>query len=192
MSTRGVWGFRKNNEDKLMYNHGDSYPTYLGKEVFEAIKEYKVEDMKSAFDRMTAVDEDKKPTKNELKELAYNYRHEMSKCDSESWYVALREAQGNLVAYIVNKLPYYINSNNFIYDSLFCEWGYIINLDDNTLEVYTGFNTKESNQGRYASVSKDENHEYYGCTLIKVYTFNEIKKMTDETILEELNKLEEE
>ena len=117
MSTRGVWGFRKNNEDKLIYNHGDSYPTYLGKEVFEAIKEYKVEDMKSAFDMMTAVDEDKKPTKNELKELAYSYRHEMSKCDSESWYVALREAQGNLVAYIVNKLPYYINSNNFIYDS---------------------------------------------------------------------------
>ena len=30
MSTRGIYGFRKNGEDKLTYNHYDSYFSYLG------------------------------------------------------------------------------------------------------------------------------------------------------------------
>ena len=34
------------------------------------------------------------------------------------------------------------NSITFAADSLFCEWAYLINLDDKTLEIYKGFNTE--------------------------------------------------
>ena len=37
MSTRGLWGFRKNDKDMLTYNHSDSYPEWLGKKICEFI-----------------------------------------------------------------------------------------------------------------------------------------------------------
>lgn len=33
MGTRGLFGLRKNNKDKTMYNHFDSYPSCLGEEI---------------------------------------------------------------------------------------------------------------------------------------------------------------
>ena len=38
MSTRGVYGFRKNNTDKITYNHYDSYPSGLGNVILKFIQ----------------------------------------------------------------------------------------------------------------------------------------------------------
>ena len=37
MSTRGIYGFRKNGEDKLTYNHYDSYFSYLGENIINFV-----------------------------------------------------------------------------------------------------------------------------------------------------------
>jgi hypothetical protein len=34
-----------------------------------------------------------------------------------------------------------VNRIDFVRDSLYCEWGYVLDLDANTLEVFEGFNT---------------------------------------------------
>ena len=34
-------------------------------------------------------------------------------------------------------LKYMLNGNNFLKNELFCEYGYVINLDENTLDIYT-------------------------------------------------------
>ena len=39
MSTRGIFGVRIGGKDKLMYNHHDSYPEWLGFEVLDAIRQ---------------------------------------------------------------------------------------------------------------------------------------------------------
>ena len=38
MGTRGIYGFRLNNTDKLTYNHYDSYPSSLGEDIYQFIK----------------------------------------------------------------------------------------------------------------------------------------------------------
>lgn len=38
MSTRGTYGVRIDGVDKLGYNHHDSYPSYLGANMLEAIR----------------------------------------------------------------------------------------------------------------------------------------------------------
>ena len=56
---------------------------------------------------------------------------------------------------------------DFLYDSLFCEYAYIINLDECVLEFYKGFNKNPKANGRYANntIYRDEN-SYYGVALI--------------------------
>ena len=54
---------------------------------------------------------------------------------------------------------------SFLYDSLFCEYAYIINLDDNVVEFYRGFNKSPEGEGRYASTTVDDEKRYYGVVL---------------------------
>ena len=64
-----------------------------------------------------------------------------------------------------------LSSLAFITDSLFCEYAYLINLDNDTLEVYTGFNkqplTKKDRFYKYISDGK-----YYPCKLYATCSFD--------------------
>lgn len=62
------------------------------------------------------------------------------------------------------------DKHRFLYDSLFCEFAYIVNLDTNMLEFYIGFNKDLNASGRYVNVKEPEriigtNDVYYGVKL---------------------------
>lgn len=65
-----------------------------------------------------------------------------------------------------------IDNHNFIKNSLFCEWAYIINLDTNKLEVWEGFQEKPQENNRYG-VEKDNG--FYPCALVKEIDIEKIK-----------------
>ena len=65
---------------------------------------------------------------------------------------------------------------DFLTNSLMCEWGYVINLDDGILEVYKGFAHARDPRSRYATDRKREisGEGYYGCSLFKEIPLDEI------------------
>lgn len=65
-----------------------------------------------------------------------------------------------------------VDSLNFAGDSLFCEWAYVIDFDQNVFEVYKGFNKLEP-EGRFADLPTDEG-EYRPVTLIKSYALDDL------------------
>lgn len=141
MGTRGSFGFRVNGEDKLMYNHSDSYPSGLGLDVLAFLKAVDVSTLSSKAAKLKAVDNDiARPTaaqkakcrKAGTVDLAVSQRSE------DDWYCLLRNAQGDLGKLL--KVGFFEEGNAFVLDSIFCEWAYIINLDTGKLEVYEGFN----------------------------------------------------
>ncbi len=69
-----------------------------------------------------------------------------------------------------------IDSESFATDSLFCEWGYLANLDTDTLEVYRGFNKGEA-EGRFAGPVEEGG--YGPITLVAEVPFAEL---TDDTM----------
>ncbi len=182
MGTRGLYGFRKNGIDKVTYNHYDSYPSYLGDIMATFCKNTSVEEMNKIFDRIVLVDEESKPTKKQIDECMKYYNSTVSTGDVEDWYCLLREAQGNPDAY-KDGLKYMINSQNFIYDSLFCEYAYIINLDTNCLEFWLGFQKEPCENNRYGAEIEDG---YYPCKLAKCYNLN--TEQTVEEIVKDMGK----
>lgn len=139
MSTRGLWGYRKNNEDKLLYNHYDSYPSGLGKEIVEKIKTLGLKGLNKEYETLEP---------NEGSDTFDNW---------------------------------------FIYDSLMCEHGYIINLDDNVLEYWEGWQ-EEPHDSRYQA---EKVEKYYPCKLALTFPLNNI---TEDVIkkMEEYNEIESE
>ena len=165
MGTRGCYGFRKNGIDKLTYNHFDSYPDYLGRKIVEFCKETSIKKMNEIFNKIILVDENTKPTKEQITECLNYYNGNVSNQTVDDWYCLLREAQGDIDVY-KNGLRYMIDDHDFIKNSLFCEYAYIINLDTNSLEFWVGFQKEPDVTNRYGTEKEDG---YYPCKMVAYY-----------------------
>lgn len=194
MSTRGVVGFRYKEQDKVMYNHSDSYPDYLGLTTIEAVRKYTDEQLISAYNKITLVDSDETPSEKLQEQYTKYHCGGVSTGKKSEWYALLREAQGNIDAYVTDaKLEHMINGRRSLFDSLFSEYAYIINLDDKTLEFYVGFNKDKAAAGRYSGFTEDPKEVYYGVRLAKVYTFEQIRAAKRvSAIVNDMNKKSEE
>lgn len=183
MSTRGVYGFRRNGVDKITYNHSDSYPDGLGCDVVDFCRRHSVGEMNKMYDTIVLVKEDSKPTKEQIETCERYTNLGVSTQSPDDWYCLLRGAQGNLDAY-ANGLSYMIDSGDFILDSLFCEYGYIINLDKNVLEFWGGFQKKPDQDNRYGAKETDG---YYPCKLLAQFSLNELDDDAVKTMCEIAN-----
>ena len=176
MGTRGSYGFRKNGVDKLTYNHYDSYPSGLGSDVVKFCMNHDVKEMKDIFDNIFLVNESDTPTENQINQCIENGFSDfnVSTGKKTDWYCLLRNCQGNLECLAnvePNSYAYMINNNDFIKDSLWCEYAYIINLDDEVLEFYEGFQEKPQEGNRYGT---EEKRGYYPCKLSLTIPLSEI------------------
>src|SRR6266704_1444799 len=137
MSTRGAIGFRSNRKDYIGYNHSDSYPSWLGVRVLadcRKLAKLKPETLSRKIGQLTVIGEGQIPTAAEKKKLARWNDFSVNAGDRDDWYCILRKAQGSM--YQTFKCGYIGDATSFLKDSLFCEWAYILNADNRTLEVY--------------------------------------------------------
>jgi hypothetical protein len=182
MGTRGLVGFRIDRKDKLAYNHFDSNPEELGQKALEFASEQASSEvarpgLRTRVRAIRLIEDTSELSKKEVRLCMPYCDTEVSTGSPKDLYCLLRKAQGELGVYA--KLGLMPNMSEFAKDSLFCEWAYIINLDNNTLEVYQGFNKNPAAKGRYAKYrgydkERDEWADYCGIRLIKVYSLDKL------------------
>jgi hypothetical protein len=205
MGTRGAIGFIVNGEEKVSYNHMDSYPSYLGKNLLKDLTT--ISDLNILHEnvrRISMVDAGDVPELSSeeissLKEFTNN-----SVGQGDDWYSILRESQGSIEPYCrqENPLRYMTDAKGFLYDSLFCEFAYIVNLDTNMVEFYRGFNHHLDAPGRYACppalkedlnavATRTSSRDYCGVALVGEAPIEAFMQVTDEQIDRFIEKLEE-
>lgn len=182
MGTRGAVGFRINGEDKLTYNHGDSHPMGLGIKVFLDVCNATDELLQATAARVKLVDNEHTPaTQADIEACAQWSDFGVGFRRASDWYCILRGAQGGLEAYLEG-LPYMLDGTKFIYESLFCEWAYIVDVDTKRLEVYRGFQ-QELGGGRYNRAYPECDYrpsgisDHTGCKLLTSYSFDDIRRL---------------
>lgn len=162
MSTRGALVFRVNGEDKITYNHSDSYPAGLGRNVAEfvqkIVREDRVEEFKTkAANLVTPREEDRDQA-------------------GSTWYKKCRADQG-LAEAILDFGTHPRAGDGWMSDSLFNEWSFVINFDESTVEVYQGFQRSLHAKGRYCTLpdfsrGTREVREYWPVALIRTMDFD--------------------
>ncbi len=176
MSTRGLFGVVIDGEVKAAYNHSDSYPSWLGKRMVEQVTDmldrWGIEDMRKHARNLVLVDESTAPTADQIETLKGFSNLGVGNQTDDDWYCLLRELQGDLTDTLT--VGYMIDGNDFAKDGLFCEWGYLVNLDDGVLEVYKGFRQDPHTDGRFADL--DGSSGYAPIALIATYPFDDLPK----------------
>ena len=90
----------------------------------------------------------------------------------QTWYQLLRNLQGEIKPYIDGSVNHMIDSSNFIKDSLFCEYVYIVNLDSMELEIFKGYQQRQHIFSRYGT--EKNNGGYYPCKVVKTYPLSDL------------------
>jgi hypothetical protein len=193
MSTRGLTGVTVNQKNYLSYNHSDSYPSYLLQEMAELViflrdnKLFTI--LKENIPKLKEVQDDAMCTPEQLEKYA-EYDGDLMGHKVEEYYNLLRNLQGAewIKQTALGNLDIYINSNDFIKNSLHCEWAYIINLDTNQLEVYKGNQTQPDKNNKFGqgSVECYEKSIYYPCKLITKLDFKTINMSQIEAVINTL------
>lgn len=141
MSTRGAVGFQIDGIIKATYNHSDSYPKELGVEVADFLNQLSTNDIKTFKEKIKKlrwVYADDLPSPSDINTYGHFADRDVDVCEPTDWYGLLRETQGvnSLALIFSDALDVLIDSSDFLETSRDCEWGYILNFDECTLDVY--------------------------------------------------------
>jgi len=101
-----------------------------------------------------------------------------------------RDMGGTVLEFIqkANEPVVLANSVDFAKDGLFCEWAYVVDLDNNVLEVYSGFGQEKLDEGARFGNAINENG-YSAVGLVKTYPLDDLPDA--ETFLKDLEPRDE-
>lgn len=149
MSTRGFVGFVAGGREVIAYNHSDSYPEWLGIQTLEWARSADLAAAASRATEVRLVDDDDAPTDADAEALTEFYDPNVGgRSERPTWYQLLRGTQGDLGAML--RAGYVEDASTFPANSLFAEWGYIVDFDAKCFEVYAGFQKGRHHDGRFA------------------------------------------
>lgn len=148
MGTRGAFGVIIGEQEKIGYNQYDSYPDGKGLENLAWLRSANLDEVWRLAEECHLVTDKIKPTQAEIKQLSAMTDLNVGDQSTDDWYCLTRHTHGSIEDML--KCGFIADQSGFPLDSLFCEWGYIVDLDRNLFEVYEGFQAEVPKQGRWA------------------------------------------
>lgn len=177
MGTRNITIVKLDDEYKVaQYGQWDGYPGGQGKVILEFLKK---------FDRETFIKNLRLTKFISREELRNLFDKESSRANDEYKFFKYHPqfsrdtAAGILDLIQEGKALQLFNEINFVNDSLFCEWGYVIDLDNNTFEVYTGFNQNPLPESERFYSKEPNNDGYYPIKLLKSYSLDNLPSLEE-------------
>jgi len=163
MGTRGAIGWILDGEVKAIYNHFDSYPDVLGRKMLDAFNAMQGDlgGWKAKAKALTFVEGE--PTPDDIERLTAMGITPQTVSTGRDWYAWLRNPQGDLLEILNMGLAE--DGTDFLGDSLFCEYAYLVDFDSNELVCLKGFNKKEADAWPPAQKMVTRRNTYHAVSL---------------------------
>lgn len=194
MGTRNLTCVFHDGKYKLaQYGQWDGYPGGQGVTVLDFLRE-KLPGNRDRF--IQRLDACFKPTKEVLNQWYLDVGHDGSEWvdmdvadEFKKHHPSLSRDTGAVILALIlestEPVPITLTID-FAADSLFCEWLYVVDLDKNVLEVYTGFNkTPLTESDRFfflmekSHVERRKDDQYYPVKLIASFPFDNLPTTAD-------------
>lgn len=176
MGTRGMVAVKAGRRELIAYNHFDSYPEGLGAKVAAYVRSLGTPELiaeeKAKVAAALLVDESAEPTPEQAERFA-QFRQNVS--TGRDWYSLLRDLQGDIGGYLDAGVWPNNGGRAWPRDSLFCEYGYYVDLNHKVLEFYRGFQTERHESGRFATDKAIRG--YYPIALVRAYPFEQVRAL---------------
>ena len=166
MSTRGSFIIRKNSEDKELYIQADAYPEVGGRDAVRLIKSL---DLNALYDLL--VTEDDLFEEYPEEEIPSEEPHDFSV------RLCVDAVRGG------RKYVYQDMGHWFSQDSMTCEYGYVLDLDESKLLFYIGYQKKPQEGNRYGT---EPSNGYYPCRLAAVFSFDYIRQNPTPDVVQQM------
>lgn len=173
MGTRGTFGVIIGEQPKMGYNQFDSYPDGKGLDNLRFVRSIswslahghpdslsQYEKFKRLAGDVRLVSRDEKPTARDKYALRGFTDLGVSEQSKDDWYCLTRDTHGSIE--LMLRCGYILDSFDFGMDSLFCEWGYVLDFDNECFDVYSGFQASRPTAGLWAGrPTPQEAHDNY-------------------------------
>lgn len=167
MGTRNLtMVINKEGETKIaQYGQWDGYPEGQGKTALEFLKTYDLDNFQKQIEK------------------CFFYKEgDISENATIDQYPQLSRDHGALILAIVNDISDnlgLVDSSDFVYDSLFCEWVYVIDFSKNTFEIYTGFQKSKLDKNQRFYKEDPDKGGYYGVKMIDSYELDNLPELDE-------------
>jgi hypothetical protein len=166
VGTRGFIGFIIDGQEKITYNHFDSYPSRLGMTTLEWLRSADVNEVAEQVRALRLISQDDPVPPEDIERLRKFTDLMVGNQSTSDWYCLLRGTQGDPSAIL--EAGVMIDSHEFPSNSLLAEYGYVVDLDESRFEVYRGFQQAPHQLGRFATREVrpySSGQVYYPCAL---------------------------
>lgn len=194
MGTRHLIAVQYNRRYKVaQYGQWDGYPSGQGVRVLEFLRSVDLEEFKKKVKALRWVRKgmmEKVFREIGLPEEGGWMTLEQGAIFEEKHPEWSRNTGAKILPLIMERKLHLQNSIEFAGDGLFCEWGYVVDLDSQTFEIYSGFHKGPlPTNGRFEKYDNPES-EYRPVSLVKLYSLDNLP--TQEQFLGDLQPQEEE
>lgn len=170
------------------YGQWDGYPEGQGVKIYSFLKDVDLDKFRNKLETTVFVDEEKEQEIDRYLKKIGSENGWMDMDQSEKYkkkYPLLsRDVCGDILKLLYeseDSINYVNNSEIFAADSLFCEWAYVVDMDNMKLEVYKGFNTEplEPSERFYYLTEERDNEEYHPVKLLTSFDLTNLPSSVD-------------
>lgn len=191
MGTRSLTMVYSDGEYKVaQYGQFDGYPEDLGCYILNFLKNNNIKLLKERVNEIGSY------SKDDIEKINEYIKEKRSKDPFYYWPTKFphlsRECRAEVLEKIIKKEIDKVNLElNFAADSLFCEWAYVIDLDNNTLEIFDGINkTKLDENDRFYFLEEKSTDPYHPIKFLIKFDLNNLPE--EKEFIEKIYKAEEE
>lgn len=186
MQTKGLAGFYQNGALVLAYQENSALPEELGTILLEEVRHYstpaKIKQLGNRIEQLISPHESTPLTSGSRlqTEIRRHFGTEMQNPHATDIYSLYEPFQGTLLPFMDGRLTGFPFASDFLRDSKFCEWAYVVNLDGERFDILKGHQTTQPEERVYQDELLDAepisigSQNYHPCARILSYRLSEL------------------